>query len=212
MPDRLLWFWRIAWRGWYRPVIGIFAGIGAYDTVVAQFYPDSGMEPIASYIPYLQFWHWWIILLVFIIIVLIEGSYRVNKAIVQEIEAKQRIVHSDSASRLFAIGVRDCEVKEAPDQGGLQIIELSLMLTLTAYPAQAIDRDGIYLYFHGDKYKESTGAFMVMPGKTLFEASPMFGQTVRFKLPSKFTKGTYSAQIVVYVDGREETQDFKFEY
>ncbi len=81
---------------------------------------------------------------------------------------------------------------------------------LTAYPSQAIE--GIYLYLHGDKYEESTGAFMSMPGKTLFQASPTFGQSVQFKLPSKLKKGTYSAQIVVYVDGREETQDFKFEY
>ena len=191
-------------------MISIFAAIGVYDTVVAQFLPDSELKPIAAYIPKLEYWHWWIILLVLIIVALTVGSLRWHKHIVQGIEAKQRIVHSDSASRLFAIDVGDCEVKVAPDQGGLQIIELSLMLMLTAYPSQAIE--GIYLYLHGDKYEESTGAFMSMPGKTLFQAPPTFGQSVQFKLPSKLKKGTYSAQIVVYVDGREETQDFKFEY
>ena len=184
-------------------MIGIFAGIGVYDTAVAQLFPNSGLKPIASYIPHLQFWHWWIILLIFLVIVIFEGSYRLNKAIVQETKDKQRIIHSDSASRLFAIDVSDCEV------GGLQIIELSLMLMLTAFPSQAIE--GIYLNLHGDKYKESTGAFL-RGGKTLFQHSPTFGLGVRFELPSNLSKGTYNAQIIVYVDGREETQDFKFEY
>lgn len=190
-------------------VISIFATIGVYDTVVAQFVPNSELKPIATYIPKLEYWHWWIILLVFIIIVLVEGSYRLHKAKMREVETNQRIVHSDSASRLFAIDVSDCEVKVS-DQGGLQIIELSLMLVLTAYPSQTIE--GIYLYLHGNKYEERTGAFMVMPGKTLFQASPTFGQTVYFRLPSNLGKRTYSAQIIVYVDGREEKQDFKFDY
>ena len=189
-------------------MIIMFAGIGVYDTVVAQFFPNSGMKVIASYIPHLQFWHWWIILLLFLVVVIFEGSYRLNKATVQEIEAKQRIIHSDSASRLFAIDVSDCEVKVS-DQDSLQIIELSLMLMLTAYPSQAIE--GIYLNLHGDKFKESTVAF-IRGGETLFQHSPTFGLGVRFELPSNLSKGTYSAQIIVYVDGRKETQDFKFKY
>ncbi len=84
------------------------------------------------------------------------------------------------------------------------------MLMLTAFPSQNID--GIFLYFRGKEYEESTGAFMQM-GKTLFQASSTFGQTVCFKLPSNLRKGTYSAQIIVYVDGRkEQSKDFKFEY
>lgn len=208
MPERLLWFWGIVWRGWYRPVIGIFAGIGAYDTVMAQVFLDSGMRPIASYLPYLQFWHWWIILFVFIIIVLAEGSYRLNKAIVQKIEAEQRIVHSDSASRLFAIDIGNCHILESQNPSELEMV--IHLLTLTAFPSQNID--GIFLYFRGKEYEESTGAFMQMVGKTLFQASPTFGQSVQFEIPSKLRKGTYSAQIIVYVDGRRETQDFKFEY
>ncbi|GAF69445.1 unnamed protein product, partial [marine sediment metagenome] len=157
---------------------------------------------------YLEYWHWWVILLILIIIALPIGFKRWHNNEVQRIEAKQRIVHSDSASRLFAIDVGDCQVFTDKDKGGIQ--SLVTILTLTAYPAQTIE--GIYVYLHGNTYEESTGAFKNMPGKTLFQASPTFGQSVMFQLPSKFSKGTYSAQIIVYVDGRKETQDFKFRY
>jgi hypothetical protein len=203
MGKRFLWFRGILWRGWRRPITIIFALIGVYDTAMAQFFLDSVMQPVASYIPYLQFWHWWIILLLFLVVMIFEGSYRLNIAMVQRTKDEQRIIHSDSASRLFAIDVSDCKV-----DGG-QIIELSLMLTITAFPSLAIE--GIYLKLHGDKYKESTGAF-IKGGETLFQNSPTFGLGVRFELQSNFRKGNYNAQIIVYVDGREETQDFKFEY
>ena len=116
---------------------------------------------------------------------------------------------SDLASRLFTIDVSDCKVIATPAQDGLQILELYLMLMLTAFPSQTIE--GIYLSLHGKEYEEKTGAFRDM-GKELFIYSSTFGQTVCFELPSKLRKGTYSAQIIIYVDGRKETQDFKFEY
>lgn len=115
--------------------------------------------------------------------------------------------HNGSASRVFTIDIGNCHILESSNPSKLEMVIHTL--TLTAYPSQTIE--GIFLYLRGEKYEETTGAFMHM-GKELFQHSPMFGTSVNFEIPGVLKKGTYSAQIIVYVDGREETQDFKFKY
>lgn len=206
----LSWFSQVIWHGWWRVVYVIFGLIGGYDTIISQFFSDNKtFKPLSSLIPKLEYWHWWIILLIFIIFAVVVGSYKLHNKIVNDIKKNQKVIHSDSASRLFSIEVDEYKFNVSQDEyqpKKKDAIVLRISLGLTAFPSQKVE--AIKLKLHGNIYDSSSENMFV--GK-----DPVFhtlGQYIYFELPSNFKKGNYTATIFVYVEGREETKEIKFTY
>ena len=188
-------------------VLGI---IGGYDTIISQFYSDSKtLKPLSSFIPKLEYWHWWIILLILIIFAVVYGSFKLHKKIVNDIEKNQKVIHSDSASRLFAIEVDSYEFNVSPENYSPRdknALVLRVSLGITAFPSQTVE--SIKLELHGDTYASDLNSVDV-------GTDPVFQTWERyiyFELPTKFKKGTCTATIAIYVEGRKETKEIKLVY